>query len=138
MKRFEDWPARLVGVIDAAAGKPFAWGQHDCCLFACDCIEAMTGVDPAAPFRGQYQSRVGAYRALKEYAGTLEDVAHAIAAEKGMRPIRQGEAGRGDLALLESQLGDVLGVHCGGVIYAAAPNGLARAPVYHARLHWAV
>ena len=71
-------------------------------------------------------------------AGTLEDVAHAITSEKGMRPIRQSEAGRGDLALLESQLGDVLGVHCGGVIYAAAPAGLARAPVHHARLHWAV
>ncbi len=46
-RRRPDWPARLRTIIEAARERPFSWGQHDCCLFASDAIEAMTGVDPA-------------------------------------------------------------------------------------------
>lgn len=138
MTRYEDWPARLVGVIDAAAGKPFAWGEHDCCLFACDCIKAMTGEDPAAPFRGKYRSRGEAVRALRDYAGTLEDVARQIAEEYDAPPITEGRAFRGDLALVETVLGDALAIHYGGALFTTAADGLARLPIFHARLHWAV
>lgn len=138
MKRFEDWPTRLVGVIDKAAGKPFVWGEHDCCLFACNCIEAMTGVDPAAPFRGKYRSRGEAVRALRDYAGTLEDVALQIALEYNAPPITASRAFRGDLALVETERGDALAIHYGGALFTTAAEGLARLPILHARLHWAV
>jgi hypothetical protein len=138
MKRLENWPTRLVKTIDAAASKPFVWGEHDCCLFACDCILAVTGVDPAAPFRGKYSSKTGAVKALRDYAGNLEDVVEKITRDLRMDEILEARAGRGDLALLESELGEVLGIHYGGAIFSAAPDGLARAPVYYARRHWAV
>ena len=98
----------------------------------------MTGVDPAAPFRGTYRSRAGAYRALKDYAGTLEDVADAIAADLGMRAITAAQAGRGDLALVETDLGDALAIHCGALLFTTAGDGLAQLPIFHARRHWAV
>jgi hypothetical protein len=53
MKRYEDWPQRLVAAIEAARGRPFSWGAMDCCLFAADVVLAMTGVDYAAGFRGR-------------------------------------------------------------------------------------
>lgn len=138
MNRLDDWPTRLVDAIDRAAAKPFIRGRHDCCLFACDCIEAMTGVDVGAPFRGNYNSRMSAAKALRLYAGTLEDVARSIAARHGMKPIDAKEAGRGDAALLHCERGDVLGIHYGGSLYTMAHNGLIRLPVGFARMHWAV
>jgi len=51
VSRPPDWPERLLAALAAARDRPFRWGEHDCCLFAADLIEAVTGVDPAAAFR---------------------------------------------------------------------------------------
>src|SRR5258708_4686376 len=54
MKRLEDWVVRLEAFIKERTAQPFKWGSQDCCLFAADAIEAITGVDLAADFRGKY------------------------------------------------------------------------------------
>ncbi len=53
MIRHADWPARLAAYIEAHRSAPFAWGVHDCVLFASGAIAAITGTDPAASFRGR-------------------------------------------------------------------------------------
>ena len=68
LRRLEDWPERLAEAIEAANERPFSWGRHDCCLFACDAVMAMTGVDPAKPFRGKYKTKRGAFGVLKRFA----------------------------------------------------------------------
>lgn len=61
--RCADWEARLAAYIDSAPA--FAWGRNDCGLFAAGAVEAMTGVDHGAPFRGRYRTELGAARALR-------------------------------------------------------------------------
>ena len=43
--RLPDWQPRLQALIQARLAAPFAWGEHDCCLFVCDAVQAITGQD---------------------------------------------------------------------------------------------
>ena len=57
---------RLNETIKAALGRPFLWGEFDCCLFAADCTASVCGVDPAENYRGKYTTETGAKRQLKK------------------------------------------------------------------------
>lgn len=69
MKRLKDWPSRFGALVAQARALPFAWGVHDCCLWAADSVLACTGHDPAAPWRGTYSDAAGAMRLLDELGG---------------------------------------------------------------------
>jgi hypothetical protein len=64
MTRLELWPSRLDAVIQAAATRPFAWGEHDCCTFAADCVEAVTGTRVWPADFGTYTTSMGAQKAM--------------------------------------------------------------------------
>jgi hypothetical protein len=72
LHRYNDWEDRLRTYLDRVRDDTFAWGTHDCALFAASCINAMCGVDPAAAFRATYTDPRGAALALREHGqGTL-------------------------------------------------------------------
>lgn len=62
----ENWPRLMNEAIEGVRDRPFEWGKHDCCLFAASVVEAMTGNDPMAEFRGKYNDQESALKALKE------------------------------------------------------------------------
>ncbi len=158
----------MAAAFEAADGRPFSWGSHDCCLWACDCVAAMTGVDPAAWFRGAcdptgstlgYSSRAGARRALgrfiaaenleagRGFAGALEAVAVHLAARHGMtRLAAVALAGRGDLVFVEAIEGEAeppgpaLGIVdlSGTRALFAGEKGLASLPLARAEIAWRV
>ena len=105
-----DWHNRLIAVIRAAEKRPFLWGEHDCCLFAADCAEAMTGDDFADGWRGTYDSETGAKKALLRGGGSLENV---LAKYLDEVPVKMAQ--RGDIAIVENA-----GTRCAGVIYGGA------------------
>lgn len=105
-----DWHNRLIAVIRAAEKRPFLWGEHDCCLFAADCAEAMTGDNFADGWRGTYDSETGAKKALLRGGGSLEKVLAKYLAEV---PVKMAQ--RGDIAVVENA-----GTRCAGVIYGGA------------------
>jgi hypothetical protein len=70
--RLPDWHDRLAALIHERDREPFAWGRHDCALWAADAHLAVTGVDLGEPFRGHYRSASGARKALRNLAG-VED-----------------------------------------------------------------
>ncbi|WP_449397327.1 DUF6950 family protein [Enterobacter ludwigii] len=105
-----DWHNRLIAVIRAAEKRPFLWGEHDCCLFAADCAEAMTGDNFANGWRGTYDSETGAKKALLRGGGSLENVLAKYLDEVPMKM-----AQRGDIAVVENS-----GTRCAGVIYGGA------------------
>lgn len=105
-----DWHNRLIAVIRAAEKRPFLWGEHDCCLFAADCAEAMTGDNFADGWRGTYDSETGAKKALLRGGGTLEKV---LAKYLDEVPVKMAQ--RGDIAVVENA-----GTRCAGVIYGGA------------------
>lgn len=105
-----DWHNRLIAVIRAAEKRPFLWGEHDCCLFAADCAEAMTGDNFADGWRGTYESETGAKKALLRGGGSLEKV---LAKYLDEVPVKMAQ--RGDIAVVENA-----GTRCAGVIYGGA------------------
>ena len=108
--KHSDWHNRLIAVIRAAEKRPFLWGEHDCCLFAADCAEAMTGANFADGWRGTYDSETGAKKALLRGGGSLEKV---LAKYLDEVPVKMAQ--RGDIAVVENA-----GTRCAGVIYGGA------------------
>jgi hypothetical protein len=74
--RLPDWQLRFADLVAARLSAPFAWGQHDCCLWAADVVQAITGIDPAAHLRGQYTDEKSALRLVRSLGG-LESIASA-------------------------------------------------------------
>lgn len=102
---------------------PFKWASNDCALFAADAVNAITGDDPAAEYRG-YSDEREALRIIKEAGGlrALVDLPE--------KPI--GFAQRGDvvLALIEGR--ETLGVCIGGEYAAPGVDGLVFRPMTEA------
>lgn len=136
LKRLPDWPERLSAQIHACMKAPFVWGQHDCCLFAMDCVKAMTGEDLAAPYRG-YTSQIQAMRMLKENGG-VAGIAEAVARKYDIPEIAPTLAGRGDVCLFDTGHGDTLGICTGVNIFAPAFEGLVGTPALQALRAWRI
>lgn len=138
MERYPDWPKHLLKELQAAAERPFVWGKHDCALFACDVVKAITGTDPAIDLRGRYDSQFGAGRVIAAYGG-LDRLAESIAAQHGCSEVRPSMAWRGDVCLVN--LGDngmALGICAGERVAAASTVGIWFLPMANVLRSWAV
>lgn len=123
MKRYTDWERRLSFFVSSRINCQFEWGNHDCCMFACDGIQAITGIDPAHEFRGIYHDRNTAITALRELYGTgLEGVIEAITEEHGMPEIEPLTIQRGDIALIHDKKGFPLMGLCVDGKYIGVPG----------------
>jgi phosphoheptose isomerase len=139
LQRSENWTRELERYLVLASYRPFIYGHHDCCLFVCNAIEAMTGTDVAAPLRGLYASHREALRAIAAYAGrpSVEAVAERITAEHQMQEATPALAQRGDIVLLERDRDYSLAlIGLDSSILAAAGCGYTRAPLSLARRAW--
>lgn len=58
--RLPDWRQQLSEFLLATRTTPFAWGSHDCALWAAMAIDAMCGTAHAAAISGRYDSADGA------------------------------------------------------------------------------
>ena len=130
LERYEDWPARMREAIAMAGATPFAWGRHDCALFACTVVAAMTGTDPASHLRGTYATEAEAKAIIAANGGSLEAMAAAIAAGHGMPEVAVNFAQRGDLLLAQAARGHALGIVTGDTAAFAGPGGVYRIPVF--------
>jgi hypothetical protein len=84
-----DTETRLLDMLKRP-GPAFAWGRHDCFLWAADAVHALTGRDPAADLRGTYSTARGALRRLRALGGM-----QALAAQRfgPQVPVAQAQAG---------------------------------------------
>ena len=134
--RYLNWPERLAEVIEAARYRVFAYGGQDCCLFAADCVLAVTGIDYAAPFRGYY-SRAAAYQIIAKH-GSLTGLLTAVLDE----PIEPAFAGRGDVVIAEIPIvegeGESVGICLGAFCAFPQAVGLRFHPRSVARLAWRI
>ncbi|MTH62114.1 hypothetical protein GL300_23225 [Paracoccus litorisediminis] len=97
----------------------FAYGRHDCALFAAGAVAAMTGTDHARGWRG-YRSRAAGLRKLRE-AG-FED--HIALVASHLEEIHPALAAPGDVAVVEGEDGPALGIVQGESIYILQREGL--------------
>lgn len=132
-QKINNWQIALYAQVEAFNTLPFAWGTHDCCTFAADCVLAMTGTDQMAGYRGGYKTAVGAARKLAKAGGMVA----AISAELG-EPIAPALAQRGDVVCFSSPLGDTCGVCMGSTVAAAGMAGVVFTPMTLAYKAWRV
>lgn len=104
-------------ICDNKATK-FEWGVSDCCLFTCDFVKHMTGVDPAEKHRGQYDSETGAKRTLVKFGGIDESF------DKYFSRINYNSACRGDVVMYESDIGITLGIKWNGGVLSPSKRHL--------------
>ena len=126
--RVDGWDDALQAVLDRFAHMPFEYGKADCALFAAAIVEALTGHDFYAPFRGRYRSAAGSVRALRLYgAGDLPKTLTAALGE----PVHPAFAERGDIVMMAGNAGVCVGLKslfigdAGLVAFATADAGLA-------------
>lgn len=123
-ERLPDWEQRLHAYLASHEGAVFAWGRLDCALFAAGAVAAMTGLDPAAGFRGHYRSARGSVRALRRIgAGTLAATIAQLFPEKPA-----GYARRGDLVMVDDMVGVCIGAEALFVGEEDGSAGLVRFP----------
>lgn len=91
--------------IAAGLRSPFVWGQCDCCLWVCDWVALMRGVDPGKGFRGSYSDAAGC-AALVEREGGLPALAARLAASAGL--VATTDPQPGAAALVETRVGPAL------------------------------
>ncbi|MBX3605377.1 MAG: hypothetical protein KF788_08900 [Piscinibacter sp.] len=118
--RVRDWQSRLQAIVCRRLQAPFAWGVNDCCLFAADCVLAVTGRDPAEDLRGAYADERGAARLLAAHGGVVE---LAIARLGPVVPAALAQPG--DVGLVRFDGRDTLAVCMGAHWMAPGEAGLA-------------
>lgn len=87
----------LTRFLNAAAGKPFRWGEFDCLLWLADLIRERRGVDPAVHLRGSYSTMLQAARLVRN-AGGMVALVDANVREAGVG--RGDKPRRGDIAIV--------------------------------------
>lgn len=127
----------LATFINQQRDVPFAWGTHDCCLFVADYLLAIDSSlgDIAAPFRGRYHSQLSAFKVLRD-AG-LHDLEttfnHLLGSSCSVLALR-----RGDVVLLETPDGDVMGLFGGSQCFALAQHGVVAYPKQAIKMGWQI
>lgn len=89
---------RLSVFLRERAAQTLVWGSNDCGLFMADWVKIVTGIDPAAAWRGKYSSP---YDLAK--IGGLETLALAGAMKAGLERTTHPE--RGDVGLVNMPWG---------------------------------
>lgn len=125
------WKEALHQCVAAEASRTFAYGEHDCALFAARCVAAVTGIDHAAAF-GAYDS-AKAQQLLAEHNG-VEGIATMILGE----PAPPNHCRAGDVVVADLPLGPTLGICLGSNCAFAAARGLLYMPRSVIRCGWRI
>ena len=126
------WRGRFDALVSARMHTPFAWGEHDCCLWAADCVRTITGTDPAADVRGTYQTALEAARVLQATGGL------AACGQRAGAPIAPLCARVGDVGIVNDGQRDALAVCSGDVWLVVTATGLGALPISAAWAAWRV
>ena len=101
MRRYEDWPDRLVCFLADRDRTPLKWGTSDCSLFACDAVKAMNGSDPGHWFREKYKTKTRAFKLLRQFAGGgLIETTERVMKEMDYPEIQPEKANSGDVDII--------------------------------------
>lgn len=131
--RRHDWREHFERAIDDIYATPFQWGIHDCGpSLAGRLVEALTGEDFCAEYRGTYSDALGAARVIRaagfsslgELVGSMLPQAHP------------SEARIGDIAAIEAEgpIGHALGVVNGERIYVLTETGIGTVDLLEAKM----
>lgn len=139
MTRLPDWAERLAAYLTYVARQPWHPTGWNCAAFAIGALAAQTGaaereVLTLAGFSCLPDTEMGVKRALLERGGMRGIAVAFFKAE----PKADRAAQRGDLALLDGEDGEVLGVVDSGGVVCLTREGLWRFPLRDIKGYWPV
>lgn len=124
LRRKPMWISAYHDAIEDIRRTPFSWSAHDCAVgLAARVIEAITGEDLAAEWRGRYDDATSAYRVMRQAGfASLGDLAASFLPELA----HSSEAQIGDIAVIpvDTVFGHVLGVFNGEQVAVLHEDGL--------------
>lgn len=132
MNRLPNWRARLTVYVDNVRRRPFAYGQHDCALFAAGALEAISGEDLAQELRGTYAD-LPSGRAAIQRMGYLDAIDMAKA---NLSRVPRHSLQVGDLAVVETPEGAALGVVQGGAVFLVGQSGMMHVDMLDRRVRF--
>jgi hypothetical protein len=134
--RREDWQARLWRELEAAEGRPFVYGKHDCVRLAARCLDAMLvpwGEPYCVTVSTLYKDKRGALRLVMR-----QGIEHFVDILLGA-PVPRNLARVGDVCAVELPTGPAIGICTGPrVAVAASPEGVLYLPLAQATAAWRV
>lgn len=95
MTRLKNWPSRFAALEESVRARPFEWGSHDCCMWAAAAVQAVTGADLAAEWRGKYSDEATAEALMRSLGGLP-----GIAALAGPELQASAHATTGDIGIV--------------------------------------
>lgn len=122
MTRIPGWNARLSAHLQSLDRVPQDWTGNDCLLrLVGGAIEALTGQDVVAPWRGRWTSAIGAGRVMRNDG--FDNLGDAVASV--LREVHPSRARTGDVAAIPSgdAFGFVLGVVDGPRVHVLTETG---------------
>ncbi|TAG28565.1 MAG: hypothetical protein EAZ40_03420 [Rhodobacterales bacterium] len=122
--RLPDWRPRLVAYLASVSSQPFAYGTHDCALFAAGAVDAMTGHAIAAEYRGLYGSLKEGLKLMRR-----EGLADHVALLRHLfEEVPTAFAMVGDIAVIGEVGTPALGIFEGEQILVLREGGLGLMP----------
>jgi hypothetical protein len=134
LQRLKGWEQRLVREHMSAMRRLWAWGAHDCAIFAANSILVVTGEDMAADFRGQYETEAEAW----DFLARLGYADLGALASSRLPEIEPRDARRADVVLMPGELGDYLSICDGRTAVGPVARGIAHSPMGMAKRAWRV
>lgn len=110
----DGWQDRFFAYLDVARVTPFKWGIQDCCLFAADVVDAVTG----STFREQLSLCYTDEASALAYIASFGSLEAAVSSWLGASEA-PNSAGPGDIVIATLDNGPTVGV-CLGVKCAFA------------------
>ena len=115
----------MKAVIEKYAGLEFSY-PLDCCQFVGECVETITGRNPADEF--EYNSMTGAMRHIQRFGSLRKLLTHVFGREQPS----------GEVALLELNGRETAAIVWRGRLVARTPGGLMDYPLAAATCFWKV
>lgn len=118
--RLTGWEEILEQQFVNAREREFAWGDFDCCRFAAETVDAITGEDFLARLSEKYHDERTAIAYIKKSKG----IRAAVTKFLGEPVEKWAMARRGDVCLIPTEIGEGLGICTGPTIAGVDAKGL--------------
>jgi hypothetical protein len=124
MKRLPDWEIKLAEFLKENRERDFEWGKWDCCIFANACLKVISGKN-VIPKTLKWKDEKTAYKAIKDYGGTLDQALEKAALAAGMIPVEPQYVTTGDLVVVMNENKPVAGISDGSRVMSPTDGGYA-------------
>ena len=124
MKRVSEWDMKLAQFLKENRERDFQWGKWDCCIFANACLKVISGED-VIPKTLKWKDEKSAFKAIKDYGGTLDKALEKAALAAGMEPVEVHFVTTGDLVVVMDENKPVAGISDGSRVMSPSDGGYA-------------